>query len=218
MPTDCPKTSLDELDKVERHLNQGKAFSDWLGIRVYEPERGEEVVWHLRRNPSASLKNILAIGIYEGHAFVIKDIARLAKNYACTHCRSRFTKVCNLQRHFQTCSEGKKVIDCPGERGEARRQLSRKISIQKTTLRKNRFCGLKEKPSGGKSTFTTQCAGTAASVGLSAHLSTGTTMQRRLYFNITAATGTGVENVTRTIAIKSLTATTKRAKIGTRPQ
>jgi len=48
MPTDWPKTSLDELDKVERHLNQGTAFSDWLGIRVYEPERGEEVVWHLR--------------------------------------------------------------------------------------------------------------------------------------------------------------------------
>ncbi|KAL9964566.1 hypothetical protein ACROYT_G028222 [Oculina patagonica] len=39
VPTDCPKTSLDEFDKVERHLNQGAAFSDWLGIRVYEPVR-----------------------------------------------------------------------------------------------------------------------------------------------------------------------------------
>ena len=38
MPTDCPKTSLDELDKVEMHLNKGTAFSDWLGIRVYIPE------------------------------------------------------------------------------------------------------------------------------------------------------------------------------------
>ena len=28
MPTDCPKTSLDELDKVEGHLNQGAAFPD----------------------------------------------------------------------------------------------------------------------------------------------------------------------------------------------
>ena len=87
MPTDCPITSLDELEKVERHLNQGAAFPDWLGIRVHEPKRGEEaeVVWHLRRNPSARLKNILTMGIYEGHAFVIKDIARLAKNYSCTH-------------------------------------------------------------------------------------------------------------------------------------
>ena len=59
-PNDIPKTSLNELDKVERHLNQGAPFLDWLGIRVYEPERMEgEVVWHLRRNPPAKLTNIL---------------------------------------------------------------------------------------------------------------------------------------------------------------
>jgi len=98
MPTELPKTSLDDSDKVERYLNQGAAFPDWLGIRVYEPERGEdgEGVWHLRRNPSTKLSNILTIGIYEGHAFVIKDIARLAKNYSCTHFRGRFTQVTNL--------------------------------------------------------------------------------------------------------------------------
>ena len=121
VPTNCPKTSLDELDKVERHLNQGAAFSDWLGIRVYEPERVEdaEVVWHLRRNPPAQLKNILTIGIFGGHAFIIKDIARLAKTYACTHCYARFTQACSLQRHSQTCCQGKTIIDCPGEKVEA---------------------------------------------------------------------------------------------------
>ncbi|KAL9968198.1 hypothetical protein ACROYT_G026545 [Oculina patagonica] len=119
-PTDCPKTSLDESDKVERHLNQGAAFSDWLGIRVYEPvrEKDEEVVWNLTRNPSAMLKNILTIGIWEGHAFVIKDIERLAKTYACAHCNARFTKVCNLKRHTQTCSQGKTIIDCPSKKVE----------------------------------------------------------------------------------------------------
>ena len=35
------KTSLDELDQAERHLNEGLARADWLGIRVYEPERQE---------------------------------------------------------------------------------------------------------------------------------------------------------------------------------
>ena len=91
-----------------------------MGICVYEPERMEdgEVVWHLRRKPRAKLTNILTIGIYEGHAFVIKDITKLAKTYACVHCRSRFTKACNLQRHIQTCSQGKTVIDCPAERVE----------------------------------------------------------------------------------------------------
>jgi len=52
-PADIQKTSLDELDKVEAYLNKGAAVSDWQGIRVYEPERGEEgeVVWHHRRSP-----------------------------------------------------------------------------------------------------------------------------------------------------------------------
>ena len=121
VPTNCPKTSLDELDRVERHLNQGTAFCNWLGIRVYEPEQVEdaEVVWHLRRNPPAQLKNILTIGIFGGHAFVIKDIEKLAKTYACTHCYVRFTKACNLQRHSQTCCQGKTIIDCLGEKVEA---------------------------------------------------------------------------------------------------
>ena len=119
-PQDCRKTSLDELDEVERHLNQKINFSDWLGIRVYERERVEgEVVWHLRRNPPAKLTNILTIGIYEGHAFIIKDISKLAKTYACVHCRARFTQACSLQRHTQTCAQGKTMIDCPAERGEA---------------------------------------------------------------------------------------------------
>ncbi|KAL9952822.1 hypothetical protein ACROYT_G040133 [Oculina patagonica] len=120
VPTDCSKTSLDELDKVERHLNQGAAFSDWLGIRVYEPVRikDEEVVWHLKRNSPAMLKNILTIGIYEGHAFVIKNIERLANTYACAHCNARFTQACNLKRHYQTCSQGKTIIDCPGKKVE----------------------------------------------------------------------------------------------------
>ena len=58
-PNDCRKTSLDELEQVERHLNQKLAFSNWLGIRVYEPECvDDEVVWHIRRNPPAKLTNI----------------------------------------------------------------------------------------------------------------------------------------------------------------
>ena len=119
-PQDCRKTSLDELDEVEKHLNKKQIFKDWLGIRVYEPERMEdgEVVWHLRRKPPAKLTNILTIGIYEGHAFIIKDISKLSKIYACVHCRSRFTQAYSLQRHIQTCAQGKTVIECPAEKVE----------------------------------------------------------------------------------------------------
>ena len=37
-PDDVQKTSRDELDQVETHLNKNEPFSDWIGIRVYEPE------------------------------------------------------------------------------------------------------------------------------------------------------------------------------------
>ena len=120
-PTNCVKTSLDELEKVEMHLNKGTAFSGWLGIRVYVPERvdDKEVVWHLTRNPAPQFKNVMTIGIFGKHAFLIKDIKKLAKTYACIHCKARFTQATHLQRHAERCAQGKTVIDCPGEKVEA---------------------------------------------------------------------------------------------------
>ena len=120
-PINCAKTSLDELEKVEMHLNKGVAFSDWQGIRVYIPERVDEkeVVWHQVRNPATKLKNIMTIGIYGEHAFLIKDITKLAKLYECIHCHARFTRAEHLQRHAERCAKGKTVIDCPGKKVEA---------------------------------------------------------------------------------------------------
>ena len=90
------------------------------------------MVWHLGCNPPAKLTNILTIGIYEGHAFFIKDISKLAKTYACVQCRSRFTQVCSFQRHTERCSQGKTVIDCPAEKVEAPQ-----TSFEKTFFPKN---------------------------------------------------------------------------------
>ena len=66
------RTCLGELDRVETYLNKGKQFCEWVGIRVYEPERQEngEIYWHLRTNTADKLENIMTIGIYEGHAFL----------------------------------------------------------------------------------------------------------------------------------------------------
>jgi len=116
-----PGTSLNELDKVEGYLNRGKQLSEWLGIRVYEPEHQQngEIAWHLRNNPSDKLKNIMTIGIHEGHAVLIKDIEKLAKIYVCGNCRGRFTKPCHLQRHMKTCTQGKTVVECPNEKVKA---------------------------------------------------------------------------------------------------
>ena len=145
---DCRKTSLDELKKVEMHLNKGKVFKDWLGIRVYIPELVNEeeikmemgtnptIVWHLIRNPAPQNKNTMTIGIYEGHAFLIKDITKLAKAYECNHCHSRFTKACNLQRHAERCAQGKTVIHCPGEKVEAPQTAYQKAFYPKQSASK----------------------------------------------------------------------------------
>ena len=112
------RTCLGELDKVEQYLNKEKQLREWMGIRVYEPERQEngEIHWRLRRNPSDKLKNVMTIGIHEDHAFLIKDIAKLAKIYISNDCQNRFTKACNLQRHAKTCSQGETEIKCPEQK------------------------------------------------------------------------------------------------------
>ena len=66
-----------------------------------------------------------------GQALVIKDIAKLAKMYACVHCHARFTQACSLQRHAQRCAQVKTIIDCQGERVEAP-QTAFKKALSKT--------------------------------------------------------------------------------------
>lgn len=79
------KTSLDELDAAERFLNAHKPLSEWVGIRVYEPERtaAGETVWHIHRNAPPRIEDVLTISAFDDHAFLIKDFNRLAGVYRC---------------------------------------------------------------------------------------------------------------------------------------
>ena len=72
----------------------------------------------------------------KGHAFLIKDIAKLAKTYACTHCGQRFTQSCHLQRHHETCSAGETVIWCPGAKVEAPLTAFEKVMYPKGSVSK----------------------------------------------------------------------------------
>ncbi|KAK3713577.1 hypothetical protein QZH41_007688, partial [Actinostola sp. cb2023] len=121
-PRDVPKTSLDALAEVKDHLGHGCPIAGRLGIRVYEPEHlpvaleGEQIIWHLRQNTPEVTNNVMTIGIYGGHAFLIKDIGKLAQTYACGHCGARFTQACHLQRHTTRCARGETKIECPNEK------------------------------------------------------------------------------------------------------
>ena len=105
-PLFVAKTWFDELDKVERHLNQRKHLSVWLSIRVYEPERQEngEILWHIRKNPSDTLKKMLTIGLYVDHTFLIKDIKKQAKIYACADSK-RVSQKSVISNDTKKCSQ-----------------------------------------------------------------------------------------------------------------
>ena len=55
------------------------------------------------------------IGIYKEHAFLITNLDKVTNNYSCAECQARFTKVCNLWRHAETCTRGITKVECPGE-------------------------------------------------------------------------------------------------------
>jgi len=99
---------LSELKKVEEKFK--------LGIRVYDPS--EDDTWRLTRQPAhyeAVGIEPMTIGWYGDHAFLIKDIKKVANIYACAHCSQQFTKTCNLQRHVDSCTKGETQVHCPGE-------------------------------------------------------------------------------------------------------
>ena len=54
------------------------------------------------------------MGIYENHAFLIKDINKVSNNFTCGECMARFTRADNLKRHASRCKLGQTEISCPG--------------------------------------------------------------------------------------------------------
>ena len=105
---------------VENFLNIDKSPLNRIGIRIYEPELiGNQVNWLLRRNPVTVYKDIITIGMFNNHAFYIKNISKLAKDYKCSNCNGIFTQACHLQRHFTTCVKGETKIVCKNKQVEA---------------------------------------------------------------------------------------------------
>ena len=56
------------------------------------------------------------MGVYENHAFLIKDINKVSNNFTCGECQARFTKSCNLIRHASSCKLGRTHTECPGNK------------------------------------------------------------------------------------------------------
>jgi len=57
----------------------------------------------------------MTIGFYGAHAFLITNIEKLARLYACAHCNQQFTKDSNLQRNAKRCTKRETQVCCQGE-------------------------------------------------------------------------------------------------------
>ena len=98
------------LPLLERHFKQG------IAAYTVQPN-GDFVLTHLPANYDLVGRPVLAMGLYDGHAFLIRDLKQVAGNYTCGGCQARFTKSCHLIRHVATrCSRGQTKINCPNNR------------------------------------------------------------------------------------------------------
>ena len=119
--------------------------------------------------------------------------------------------------HFQTCRQGKTVIDCPGEKVESPKTAFKTAFYPKHFASQESLRWLESEAKQRKIHIHHEMCRHGGERWVE-HAWTGTTMQQGLYSNTMDATGTGAKNLSRTIVKKLLTATTKRRKIGTKPQ
>ena len=97
------------LPLLEKHFKQG--------IEAYTVQpNGDFHLTHLPANYDKVGKPVLTMGLYDGHAFLIRDIKKVAQNYTCGDCQARFTKSCDLIRHASRCTSGQTKINCPNKR------------------------------------------------------------------------------------------------------
>ena len=97
------------LPLLESHFKQG------IAAYTVQPN-GDFVLTHLPANYDKVGRPVLTMGLYEGHAFLIRDIKQVTHNYTCGDCQARFTLSCNLVRHASRCTSGQTKINCPNKR------------------------------------------------------------------------------------------------------
>ena len=94
------------LPLLEKHFKQG------IAAYTVQPN-GNFILTHLPANYDRAGRSVLTMGLYDGHAFLIRDLKQVAGDFTC---QARFTQSCHLMRHASTCSGGQPKINCPNNR------------------------------------------------------------------------------------------------------
>ena len=98
------------LPLLERYFKQG--------IAAYTKQpNGDFILTHLPANYDKVGRPVLTMGLYDGHAFLIRALKQVAHDYTCGNCQARFTTSGHLLRHVAgRCSGGQTKISCPNNR------------------------------------------------------------------------------------------------------
>ena len=98
------------LPLLEKHFKQG------IAAYTVQPN-GDFLLTHLPANYDKVGRPVLTMGLYEGHAFLIRDINTVTHDYTCGACQARFTRPNTLVRHATSrCTGGQTKINCPNKR------------------------------------------------------------------------------------------------------
>ena len=84
------------LPLLEKHFKQG------IAAYTVQPN-GDFVLTHLPANYDKVGRPVLIMGLYAGHAFLIRDIKQVTRDFTCGECQARFT------RAFQFASSCKQL-------------------------------------------------------------------------------------------------------------
>ena len=96
------------LPLLEKHFKQG------IAVYTVQPN-GDFILTKLPANYDKVGKPVMTIGLYDGHAFLIRDIKKVTHNYTCGDCQARFTRARDLHRHASRCNRGQTKINCPNK-------------------------------------------------------------------------------------------------------
>ena len=97
------------LPLLEKHFKQG------IAAYTVQPN-GDFVLAHLPAHYDQVGRPVLTMGLYDGHAFLIRDLSQVTRDYTCRDCQARFTRSNALVRHASRCSGGLTKINCPNNR------------------------------------------------------------------------------------------------------
>ena len=101
--------TIQQFDLLEKHFHQEIA-----AYRV--TNSGDFTLVHHPTYKGRVYHTPLHMGLYETHAFLIKDINKVSNNFTCGDCQARFTQSCNLARHAARCKLGQTHTECPGNK------------------------------------------------------------------------------------------------------